>query len=96
MPPANIGECRAEDTDLIIVFTVLGVLMLAGGGYAIYDGLPYLVLERGFTQVIIGTSVAVAGVLMLALSWVLIELRRLGPRQDGRADGGACRPGQGE
>jgi hypothetical protein len=36
-----------------------------------------MVLERGFTQVIIGTVVAVAGVMMLALSWVLVELRRL-------------------
>lgn len=84
MPPANIGECRAEDTDLIIVFTVLGVLMLAGGGYAIYDGLPYLVLERGFTQVIIGTVVAVTGVVVLALARVLSELRRVRLRLEAR------------
>ena len=67
---------------MIIVFTVLGVLMLAGGGYAIYDGLPYLVLERGFTQVIIGTVVTVSGVIVLAIARVLSELRRVRSRLD--------------
>lgn len=56
--------------------------MLAGGGYAIYDGLPYLVLERGFTQVIIGTIVTVSGVIVLALARVLSELRRVRTRLD--------------
>lgn len=62
---------------MIIVFILLGLGFLCGGVAAIVDGLPYMVLERGFTQVIIGTVVAVAGVLMLALSWVLVEIRRL-------------------
>lgn len=56
--------------------------MLAGGGYAIYDGLPYLVLERGFTQVIIGTVVTVSGVIVLAQARVLSELRRVRTRLD--------------
>lgn len=62
---------------MIIVFILLGLGFLGGGAFAIAEGLPYMVLERGFTQVIIGTVVAVAGVLMLALAWVLAELRRL-------------------
>lgn len=62
---------------MIIIFILLGLGFLGGGIAAIVDGLPYMVLERGFTQVIIGTVVAVAGVVMLALSWVLVELRRI-------------------
>lgn len=62
---------------MIIFFILLGLGFLCGGIAAVVDGLPYMVLERGFTQVIIGTVVAVAGVVMLALSWVLVELRRL-------------------
>ena len=62
---------------MIIVFILLGLGFLGGGVAAIVDGLPYMMLERGFTQVIIGTVAAAAGVLMLALSWVLVELRRL-------------------
>ena len=89
--PAKTGLCRAEDTELIILFTVLGVLMLAGGGYAIHDGLPYLVLERGFTQVIIGTVVTVSGVIVLALARVLSELRRVRARLDMLNDMGSER-----
>ncbi|HEV7259908.1 MAG TPA: hypothetical protein VGN82_19145 [Bosea sp. (in: a-proteobacteria)] len=62
---------------MITLFILLGLGFLGGGIAAIVDGLPYMVLERGFTQVIIGTVVAAAGVVMLALSWVLVELRRL-------------------
>lgn len=62
---------------MIIIFTLLGLGCLGGGIAAIVDGLPYMVLERGFTQVIIGTVVAAAGVVLLALAWVLVELRRL-------------------
>lgn len=62
---------------MITIFILLGLSFLGGGIAAIVDGMPYMVLERGFTQVIIGTVVAVAGVVMLALSWLLVELRWL-------------------
>lgn len=62
---------------MIILFILLGLVFLGGGAAAIIDGLPYVVLERGFTQVIIGTVVAVAGVIMLALAQVLAKLRSL-------------------
>lgn len=62
---------------MVKVFVVLGVALLAGGGYAVVDGWPYLVLERGFTQVIIGALAATAGLILLALAVVLAELRRL-------------------
>ena len=70
---------------MIIIFIVLGLGFLGGGLAAIVDGAPYMVLERGFTQVIIGTVVAVAGVLMLALSRVLVEIRRLKATMSGAA-----------
>ncbi|BCB20749.1 hypothetical protein [Bosea sp. ANAM02] len=60
---------------MIAIFTVLGLLLFGGGGYAIYDGWPYLVLERGFTQVIIGSIASSAGLIMLSLAWVLKEIR---------------------
>jgi hypothetical protein len=62
---------------LIIIFVLLGLAFLVGGVGAIIDGWPYLVLERGFTEVIIGTVAATAGVILLALAWVLTELRRV-------------------
>lgn len=68
---------NAEDTALITIFVLLGLALLGGGIAAIVDGWPYLVLERGFTQVIIGTVAATGGVILLALSRVLVELRRV-------------------
>lgn len=62
---------------LIILFVLSGLIFLGGGIAAIIDGLPYLVLERGFTQVIVGTVLATSGILLLALSRVLAELRRV-------------------
>ncbi len=59
---------------MIAIFTVLGLLLFGGGGYAIYDGWPYLVLERGFTQVIIGSIASSAGLILLSLAWVLKEV----------------------
>ncbi len=61
---------------MTIIFVLLGLGLLGGGGFLIAEGWPYLVLERGFTQVIAGTVLASAGAIMLALSVVLAELRR--------------------
>lgn len=71
--PALVGP--AKDTDLIAIFTILGLLLFGGGAYAIYDGWPYLVLERGFTEVIMGSIASSAGLIMLSLAWVLKEVR---------------------
>jgi hypothetical protein len=62
---------------LVKLFVVLGLALLAGGTYAIVDGWPYLVLERGFTEVILGAVAATAGLFLLALATVLAEVRRL-------------------
>ncbi len=68
---------NAEDAALITIFILLGLALFGGGIAAIVDGWPYLVLERGFTQVIIGTVAATGGIILLALSRVLVELRRV-------------------
>jgi len=62
---------------LIAIFTVLGLVLFGGGAYAVYDGWPYLVLERGFTQVIIGSIASSAGLILLSLAWVLREFAAL-------------------
>ncbi|WP_186420911.1 hypothetical protein [Bosea sp. CS1GBMeth4] len=62
---------------MVRLFVVLGLALLAGGAYAIVDGWPYLVLERGFTEVILGALAAIAGLILLALAVVLAEVRRL-------------------
>lgn len=62
---------------MITIFVLLGLGFFAGGIAAIVDGWPYLLLERGFTQVIVGSVAVTAGVILLALSWVLVELRRV-------------------
>ena len=74
---ASAQSCHgpAKDTELIAIFTVLGLLLFGGGAYAIYDGWPYMVLERGFTQVIIGSIASGVGLIMLSLAWVLKEVR---------------------
>ncbi|MCO5092415.1 hypothetical protein [Bosea sp. (in: a-proteobacteria)] len=62
---------------MIAIFTVLGLLLFGGGAWAIYDGWPYLVLERGFTQVIIGSIASGTGLIMLAFAWVLKQVGAL-------------------
>jgi hypothetical protein len=59
------------------VFVGLGLIMLVGGLAAVGLGLPYIVLERGFTQVIVGTSVAASGLVLAALGIVLRNVRAL-------------------
>lgn len=62
--------------ELPLFVIALGALMLLGGIAALVLGLPYIVLERGFTQVIIGSVVATGGVLVMVGGLTLRELRR--------------------
>lgn len=62
---------------MITLFIIIGLALLGGGLATIVDGLPYLVLERGFTQVLGGVTAATGGLVILGLAWVLIEIRRL-------------------
>lgn len=62
---------------MIALFIIMGLALLGGGLATLVDGLPYLVLERGFTQVLGGVTAATGGVILLALAWVLVEIRRV-------------------
>lgn len=62
---------------MVKLFVVFGLALLAGGAYAIVDGWAYVVLERGFTEVILGALAVTAGLILLALAGVLAEVRRL-------------------
>lgn len=59
-----------------LIIIALGASMLLGGIAALVMGLPYIVLERGFTQVIIGSVVATGGVMVMIAGVILRELRR--------------------
>lgn len=74
-----------EDIALSTIFVVLGLGFLAGGAYAVVEGWPYVLIERGFTLVITGTVLMTAGVVLLALSRVMAELRRLRQQMSGAA-----------
>jgi hypothetical protein len=79
----KVARCRESggrwfgNTALVIIFILLGLGFLGGGVALVVEGWPYMVLERGFTQVIAGTVLASAGVILLALSRVLSELGRV-------------------
>jgi hypothetical protein len=77
LPEGCLAKDTARDIALSIIFLVLGFGFLAGGAYAIVEGWPYLLIERGFTLVITGTVLMTAGVVLLALSRVMAELRRV-------------------
>jgi hypothetical protein len=59
------------------LFIGFGLVMFVAGLAAIGLGLPYIVLERGFTQVIAGTSISTSGLVLAALGYVLRAVRSL-------------------
>jgi hypothetical protein len=61
----------------------LGALGIIGGGVCLAWGLPYLVLEQGFTYAIIGSVLMTGGVLLIALGLLLRELRAMAGRIGG-------------
>lgn len=63
---------------MVILFTGLGLLLFFGGvGTALY-GLPYLVLEYGFTSVIGGIVAATGGLVLIGIGVLVREVRRVG------------------
>jgi hypothetical protein len=58
-------------------FALLGLVMVAAGGGAIYMGWPLLPLERGWTLTISGAFCASSGAVCLALAGVIAETRRM-------------------
>ncbi len=55
----------------------LGVAMILAGLYFVYAGIDYIVLERGWTMVIAGTTLGSAGAILVGLWAVGRELRAL-------------------
>jgi hypothetical protein len=68
---------------LVKLFIGLGLLLFSGGiGAALY-GLPYLVLEYGFTLVIGGIVGATGGLVLIGMGVLLKEVRRVGLKLTG-------------
>jgi hypothetical protein len=61
----------------------LGALGIIGGGVCLAWGLPYLVLEQGFTYAIIGSVLVTGGVLLIALGLLMRELRTMAGKMGG-------------
>jgi hypothetical protein len=61
---------------LVKFFIGLGVLIFVAGSVAVGLALPYVVLERGFTQVIVGTVGMNAGLVLIGIGMVLREIRK--------------------
>ena len=53
---------------------VLGLLLIAGGGYFIYTGSNIIEIERGWSSVIAGTTALSAGIVTLGLAGVVKAL----------------------
>jgi hypothetical protein len=68
---------KARGFALERLFIGFGLVMFVAGLAAIGLGLPYIVLERGFTQVIAGTSISTSGLVLAALGYVLRDVRSL-------------------
>lgn len=69
----------------------LGALLVIVGVYGLVSGLPYLVLERGFTQAIIGSVMVNAGLVLFAIGMMMRDLRRLASRLEAPLKGDAAR-----
>ena len=55
----------------------LATMMVASGGFAIFNGMGMILNERGWTQVIGGTFVLSTGLLILSLAALLTHARKL-------------------
>lgn len=61
---------------MVKLFIGLGALIFVAGAVATGLALPYVVLERGFTQVIVGTVGMNAGLVLIGIGVVLREIRK--------------------
>ncbi len=61
---------------MVKLFIGLGALIFVAGAIAVGLALPYVVLERGFTQVIVGTVGMNAGLVLIGIGAVLREIRK--------------------
>ncbi len=59
------------------VIVVLGILLAAAGCLSIYDGYEIIQVERGWTEVIAGSTALTGGIVTIALWSILRRLQRL-------------------
>ena len=62
---------------MAIVLVLVALAMIAGGAAAIVQGVPIMVLERGWTLVIAGAVVAGSGAILTGIGFSLSALRRI-------------------
>lgn len=62
---------------MVLALYGLAAAMVAGGAWAIVQGLDYVVLERGWTMVIAGSVVATGGLLLLGIARAVAGLQRI-------------------
>jgi hypothetical protein len=62
---------------MAIVLILVALAMIAGGAAAIVQGVPIMVLERGWTLVIAGAVVAGSGAILAGIGFSLSALRRI-------------------
>ncbi|MGL4729618.1 MAG: hypothetical protein ACRCWO_12770, partial [Bosea sp. (in: a-proteobacteria)] len=60
-----------------VLLMILGACLVIGGIYGLFEGLPYLVLERGFTQAIMGSVMLTGGLVLIAIGLLMRDMRRL-------------------
>jgi GLTT repeat (6 copies) len=73
---ARLFLCVGRIGALVKLFIGLGVLIFAASAVAVGLALPYVVLERGFTQVIVGTVGMNAGLVLIGIGILLREIRK--------------------
>ncbi len=62
---------------MVLALYGLAAAMVAGGAWAIVQGLDYVVLERGWTMVIAGSVVATGGLLLVGIARAVAALQRI-------------------
>src|SRR5579863_3540173 len=56
---------------------VLALLLVVVGCYAVYTGSQAIEVERGWSSVIAGTTIAIGGILLFGMAWIVRTLERL-------------------
>jgi hypothetical protein len=62
---------------MAVVLVLVALAMIGGGVFAILEGWPIILSERGWTMVIAGTAVAGSGAVLAGVSFAVAGLRRV-------------------
>ena len=78
---------------MLIALFALSLVMIVGGIAAVVQGFPYVRLESGLAMVIGGTTAASAGVVLVGLAAVVLQLLRLERRLERLGDASGLQEG---